>query len=135
AKERLAAYNVEASLIVDESRPTTLKQRYRAQDKTMLRVSYLRQHEISRGLQDQLADRFDEACRGAQLVIFSDFNYGCLPQYVVDRMTKSAKDAGAMIAADSQSSSQVGDILRYHGAHLLTPTEFEARLALRDQTS
>jgi len=37
-----------------------------------------------------------------------------------------------MMVADSQSSSQVGDISRFTGMELVTPTEREARLALRD---
>jgi len=135
ATARLAEYNVKTTLIVDESRPTTLKQRYRAQGKTMLRVSHLRQHEIARDLQDRIIDAFDKSRERANLLIFSDFNYGCLPQRVVDSVTKLAKDTGLMIAVDSQSSSQVGDISRYRHAQLLTPTEFEARLALRDQTN
>jgi bifunctional ADP-heptose synthase (sugar kinase/adenylyltransferase) len=39
------------------------------------------------------------------------------------------------MVADSQSSSQVGDISRFRGMRLITPTEYEARLALRDSTS
>ena len=39
---------------------------------------------------------------------------------------------GVMMVADSQSSSQIGDISRFHGMHLITPTEHEARLAVRD---
>ena len=70
-----------------------------------------------------------------QLVIFSDFNYGALPQALVDRMTIVAHKSGVMIAADSQSSSQIGDISRFSQTSLLTPTEHEARLALRDQNS
>ena len=37
-----------------------------------------------------------------------------------------------MISADSQSSSQFGDVSRFQGAHLITPTEREARLALHN---
>jgi rfaE bifunctional protein kinase chain/domain len=135
AAKRLADYKVEATLAVDDSRPTTLKQRYRAQEKTMLRVSHLRQHEISLELQDRMASAFEEICKSTQLVIFSDFNYGCLPQRLVDRMTATAQKNGVLIAADSQSSSQIGDISRFRNSALMTPTEHEARLALRDQTS
>jgi bifunctional ADP-heptose synthase (sugar kinase/adenylyltransferase) len=35
-----------------------------------------------------------------------------------------------MMVADSQSSSQIGDVSRFKGAALLTPTEREARIAL-----
>ena len=37
-----------------------------------------------------------------------------------------------MMAADSQASSQYADISRFKGMTLITPTEREARLALRD---
>ena len=39
------------------------------------------------------------------------------------------------MVADSQSSSQVGDVSRFKGMVLLTPTEREARLAMRDFNS
>ena len=135
AAARLKAYGVETRLITDDSRPTTLKQRYRAHDKTMLRVSHLRQHELAQSLQNQLLGAGEDALARANLIIFSDFNYGCLPQSVVDRLTSVAALKGAMIAADSQSSSQVGDISRFKNTRLLTATEHEARMALRDQSS
>lgn len=40
-----------------------------------------------------------------------------------------------MMVADSQASSQLGDVSRFQGMHLLSPTEYEARLATRDFTS
>jgi bifunctional ADP-heptose synthase (sugar kinase/adenylyltransferase) len=39
------------------------------------------------------------------------------------------------MVADSQSSSQIGDVSRFQGMLLLTPTEREARLAVRDMNS
>ncbi|MBM3513319.1 MAG: adenylyltransferase/cytidyltransferase family protein [Alphaproteobacteria bacterium] len=135
AARRLSDLRVQTGLIRDESRPTTLKQRFRAQDKTLLRVSHLRQHEISRALQDKMIEMLDAAMTSANLLIFSDFNYGCLPQRVVDHVTATARTQGILLAADSQSSSQVGDISRFKHARLLTATEYEARLALRDQNS
>ena len=44
-----------------------------------------------------------------------------------------AKSRKIFIAADSQSSSQLGDVSRFVGVDLITPTEYEARLALKDQ--
>jgi bifunctional ADP-heptose synthase (sugar kinase/adenylyltransferase) len=40
-----------------------------------------------------------------------------------------------MMVADSQASSQLGDVSRFCGMRLLAPTEYEARLATRDFTS
>jgi bifunctional ADP-heptose synthase (sugar kinase/adenylyltransferase) len=75
------------------------------------------------------------AIRDADLLVFSDFNYGCLPQPLVERIAEQCAAHGTMMVADSQSSSQVGDISRFKGMRLLTPTEREARLALRDFSS
>ena len=36
------------------------------------------------------------------------------------------------MAADSQASSQIGDISRFIGMNLVTPTEYEARIATRN---
>jgi bifunctional ADP-heptose synthase (sugar kinase/adenylyltransferase) len=75
------------------------------------------------------------ALEGSDLLIFSDFNYGCLPQYLLDELVAHCRQRKIMMVADSQSSSQVSDISRFKGMHLLTPTEREARLATRDFTS
>ena len=133
ALNELAAAGVTAHLLSDDSRPTTLKQRFRCQGKTMLRVSHLHQGAIATGFQKQLLERVAAAIEHVDLLVFSDFNYGCLPQAVVDSITSMAKARGVLLAADSQSSSQVGDIARFQGVDLLTPTEHEARLGARNR--
>jgi len=133
--KRLKQYGVQAETLVDDSRPTTLKQRYRAAGKTLLRVSHLRQHDISHPIADAFAMKAEKTIRDADLVIFSDFNYGCLPQYLVERVTSHCRERNIIMVADSQSSSQVSDVSRFQGMRLLTPTEREARLAVRDYSS
>ncbi len=132
AQEQLDNYGVKTTFIVDESRPTTLKQRYRAQGKTLLRVSQLRQHDIGHELIEQILEQLIPAIKKADLLVFSDFNYGCLPQSLVDEIISHCVHSGVMMVADSQSSSQSGDISRFKGMHLITPTEREARLAVRE---
>ena len=68
-------------------------------------------------------------------MVFSDFNYGCLPDSVGEAMTRLAREHRVYVVADSQSSSQIGDVSRYKGMNLLTPTEREARIAIRDHNS
>ena len=131
--EGLASAGVNAQLLVDASRPTTLKQRYRSKAKSLLRVSHLHQTAISVALQAQLLVALEKALDGADLLVFSDFNYGCLPQGVVETAISMAQARGIMMAADSQSSSQVGDISRFEHMDLLTPTEREARISTRNQ--
>ena len=133
ALEALTAAGVEAQLMVDNSRPTTLKQRYRSKGKSLLRVSHLHQGAISSALQAQLLTELKIALDEADLLVFSDFNYGCLPQPLVDQLVVAAKSRGVLLAADSQSSSQVGDISRFSGMDLITPTEREARISTRNR--
>lgn len=129
ALHKLHEDGVEVRSHKDVTRPTTLKQRYRARGKTLLRVSHLKQHSISTDFVDLMMDSFNSLVGDVDLVIFSDFNYGCLPQLLVDRIIERCSKASIPFVADSQSSSQMGDISRFKGALLLTPTEREARLA------
>ena len=132
ARDKLHDYGVSADIFEDDSRPTTLKQRFRASGKTLLRVSHLRQHDVNRDLARKLADTIKAALPKTDLLIFSDFNYGCLPQALVTEISDECKRRNILMVADSQSSSQIGDVSRFTNTMLLTPTEREARLAVRD---
>lgn len=130
--EMLDKFNVRPHLLEDISRPTTLKQRYRSKGKSLLRVSHLHQGAISNELQKQIMRILEPLVANVDLIVFSDFNYGCLPQFLVDSVTTLAKKNDVLLAADSQSSSQVGDISRFTGMDLITPTERESRIAIRN---
>lgn len=133
AQDELSARGVALNLLTDTTRPTTLKQRFRASGKTLLRVNHLRQGSINPDLQARLNTMGAAALETADLLLFSDFNYGCLPQPVVDHLSARARDLGILMAADSQASSQMSDVSRFRGMSLITPTEHEARLAMRDE--
>lgn len=134
ALHQLNNIGVRSTLHKDETRPTTHKQRFRADTKTLLRVNHLRQNPISKELQTQLFTALQDRLDGKDLVIFSDFNYGVLVQGLVDKLTSLCRDKNIMMVADSQSSSQIGDISRFKNMELVTPTEYEARLSLRNFT-
>lgn len=130
--KELKSFKVKSSLLKDETRPTTLKQRFRCSGKTMLRVSYLHQNAISLKIQNRIFSEFKKIVSKIDLLVFSDFNYGCLPQTLVDRIINLANQKNIMMIADSQSSSQVGDISRYKNMYVLTPTEREVRVSLKN---
>lgn len=132
AVSMLKQYQIDYDFACDISRPTTLKQRFRANNKTLLRVSQLRQHDISADITHQLTEKIMRVLPDADLLIFSDFNYGCLPQSLVDDVIGFCKKNSIMVVADSQASSQISDVSRFKGTALMTPTEHEARLAVRD---
>ncbi|QOG12171.1 PfkB family carbohydrate kinase [Arcobacter sp. FWKO B] len=131
-KDMLDNYKVNSFLYKDKTRPTTLKQRFRASDKTLLRVNHLKSHSIAKEFQQKILEKFRELKSKYDLVIFSDFSYGSLPKTLVDNITRICNENNIFISADSQSSSQNGDICRFINANLLTPTEREARLGIND---
>jgi len=135
ATATLDQYGVRSDIVADESRPTTLKQRFRAQGKTLLRVSHLRHHDMRPEIAARIKLGIEKTIPKTDLIIFADFNYGCLPQPLVDDIVELGKKRGVTMVADSQASSQVSDVSRFAGMRLLTPTEREARLALRDWNS
>ena len=132
ALQQLNSTKVSAHLFEDEGRPTTLKQRFRCQGKTLLRVSHLHQGAISVELQSKLASVLEHILEDIDILVFSDFNYGCLPQPLVRKVCAMARKYDVMLIADSQSSSQIGDIKRFQGMDLICPTEREARIATRN---
>jgi len=132
ALECLSKNGVNATLLIDENRPTTLKQRYRSKNKSLLRVSHLYQGAISISHQNQMLELIKKDISDTNLLVFSDFNYGCLPQSLVSGIMNITKNHKLFVAADSQSSSQIGDISRFKNMDLLTPTEREARISTRN---
>jgi bifunctional ADP-heptose synthase (sugar kinase/adenylyltransferase) len=92
----------------------------------------LKQHAIDLSLQETILNQIRSTIKDYDLIMFSDFNYGLLPQSLVDAIIALATENGIPAVADSQSSSQIGDVSRFRNMMLLKPTEREARLALRD---
>ena len=133
AKLQFESLGVSASLELDPGRPTTVKKRYRAHGKTLLRVSHLHQDAMPLSLQKKFLEKVLELMNGCDCLIFSDFNYGCLPQNLVDQIIAHGQEMGVLMSADSQSSSQIGDVARFRNMDLITPTEREARLSLKNQ--
>ena len=134
-RKTLINLDIEHDILLDETRPTTRKQRFRANGKTLLRVNHLRQHVICDDHIKLLKHNILKHMNNIDLLLFSDFNYGCLPQSIVDYATLEAGRRGILVVADSQASSQLSDISRFKGMDLVTPTEREARLAVQDNES
>ena len=132
AKKKLENYKVKLKIFLDSTRLTTLKQKFRSSEKTVMRVSHLRQNSISKNLQSKIFKQFVKNIKKYDLIVFSDFNYGCLPRELVKKIIDISKKHNKLIAADSQSSSQIGDIMKFKNVDLLTPTEHEARIGVQN---
>jgi rfaE bifunctional protein kinase chain/domain len=133
AKNELKKNHITSNIIIDKIRQTTLKKRYRIKDKNVFRVSYLNQQNIDLNIQNLIYLKVKKIIKDINLLIFSDFNYGLLTSDLITKITELCKSNGVMTVADCQSSSQIGDITKFNEMKLITPTEYEARVASKNQ--
>jgi len=132
---KCSEYGFDLLSIVDSTRPTTHKQRFRSGAQTLLKLTHLRQENISVEIEFELIEKSKEILKSCDVVIFSDFSYGVLTASFTNKILEIAKTKKTFVAADSQSSSQIGDLSRFMSCDLITSTEREARLELRDENS
>jgi len=133
AEENLVSQGVNTELIRDRSRPTVVKQRFKNSNQTLFRLTHFRPEEAEASLQESIYNATLELVNDCDLLIFSDFSYATLyPALVSKILDEVRKRDGLFTSADSQSSSQVGSLSKFKGVDLVTPTEHEARLELRN---
>jgi rfaE bifunctional protein kinase chain/domain len=126
---------INSNFFYEIGRKTSLKKRFRLHQRPVFRVSELSPHEINLENQKLIYEMLTSTINQYDLIILSDFNYGVLGEDLVDKILTLAKINQVVVAADCQSSSQYGNIFKYRGVNLITPTEHEIRLALRNQDS
>ncbi len=106
-----------------DSRPTSLKTRYRASGQQILRVD----DEITSDINDQdiqiFMARAKLAMDDADLVVISDYAKGALPISLLPHLIASAKTKQKIIIADPKRS----DVSVYAGVDLLTPNLAEVQ--------
>ncbi len=127
-------YGVNLQAFIDSTRPTTCKLRYRTSNKTLLRVNSFRQHGIQQNIRQDIVSRFMKNLEESHydLVVFSDFSYGMLSKELLENLLPLLQEKQIPYVADSQTSSQVGDLSKFKGAHLVTPTEHETRQTVQN---
>ncbi len=131
-KNKLKNYGVRNLIITDKSRETTIKKKIKLINKSLLRINNFSDDFISKKNQDLIYNKLTKIINKIDLLIFSDFNYGILPTSLIDKITILCKKNNVLTCADSQLSSQVGDILRFKNVNLISQTEFEMRSALKN---
>lgn len=135
AHQMLDNYGVNFVCPEDPGRPTTVKQRYRCNGKTVFRVSHLRSDSISRDIQSALIDYLMKFAEDADVLIFSDFNYGVVSEGFFNACKNLNWHPDCIQVADSQTSSQIGDLTKFKNLTTVYATEHEARVSLKDKDS
>ena len=132
AKNKLKEYGVKNLLLIDNNRITTLKKKIKLNDKTLLRINDFTHEFINKNLQNKIYDKIKSIIKQLNLLIFSDFNYGVLPSELINKIVILCKKNNVLTSADSQLSSQIGDITRFKEIDLISQTEFEMRSSLKN---
>ena len=132
--KKLSEYKISNLTINDSSRATNLKERYKSKNKTVFRHSVLTEFDISQKLQKKIYNNTKKLIKESKinLIVLSDFNYGCLPDDLIKKIINLANKNKIFITADSQISSQIGDVTKFKNTNLLTATEFEIRRSLKN---
>jgi rfaE bifunctional protein kinase chain/domain len=133
--KNLEDYKINSHIIVDKTRQSTLKQKFRGNGKSLFKVNHYDDHDITGSVCEELLSLIMKKIEQSDLLVLSDFNYGCVPNKIVDPLIGFCRNNDTTVVADSQSSSQLGDICRFQNIHLITPTEHEARISLQDAKS
>jgi D-beta-D-heptose 7-phosphate kinase / D-beta-D-heptose 1-phosphate adenosyltransferase len=116
---------VQARLVIDQSRPTTVKTRYVADGQQVLRADRETRDPLSQEVETLVLAEYQNALSAADIVILSDYAKGVLSASVVGAAISQAKAAGKMIVVDPKGKS----FAKYRGATVLTPNRHELQAA------
>jgi len=134
AENYLSEMKIDTHFIKDLNRPTVVKQRFRNSSQTLFRLTHFRSEEADDSLVREITRILKSLINNCDLLIFSDFSYGTLNDKVMANIQlKRLREKGLLVAADSQSSSQVGSLSKFKDIDLVSPTEYEARIELRNE--
>lgn len=116
---------IEARLICDAGRCTTVKTRYMADRQQMLRTDVEDRLPLGDDTAAQVLGSYRAALAGIDIVVLSDYGKGTLSDAVAASAIESARAAGKRVLVDPKSRS----FDKYRGATVLTPNRHELQVA------
>jgi D-glycero-beta-D-manno-heptose-7-phosphate kinase len=119
------------NLVLDSSRPTTVKTRIMAQmglrfPQQVARLDTLSREPISGATEKRISAGADQHMNQVNAVLLSDYHTGLLTPSLVAAIRQSADKAGVLVTADSQ-----GELDKYMGCGLVKCNADDARDYLR----
>jgi len=120
-----ASSGIEADLIRDASRPTTVKTRYVAEGQQVMRADAESGAPLAEAIERSLLERFPRCMPAVDLVVLSDYAKGDLSDSVTRAAIDVARRPGKKIIVDPKSKH----FGKYRGATVLTPNRQELQQA------
>src|SRR5262249_20683956 len=111
-----------SGLIVDPSRPTTIKTRIIAHNQQVVRTDRESRLPISSAIEQRVLDRFQAAIRSLDAVVVSDYNKGLLTSSLLKAALTAARDAGVSTCVDPKTRT----FSAYQPVTVITPNNQEA---------
>ena len=118
---------VNAKLIIDPARTTTIKVRYVAGNQQMLRADWEADQEIGAKVAERLLKTATKSIKKYSAVVLSDYDKGVLAGGRAAAIIKAAKAAGVPVIVDPKGDGYE----RYKGADLITPNRKELEQAAK----
>lgn len=127
-----AKEGIDLEFVEDTDRSQIVKKRFRVDGSSRFRITEGSMGELSKISQKKILTLGEKLSRESDLVVFSDFNYGTIPQSLPEQLLQNRRSE-TLFAADNQISSQIGDLTKYRGIDFLSATEFEARVSMNSR--
>ena len=121
-REELEKQGIQANLLVDPSRPTTLKTRVVAHSQQVVRVDRESRAPISKELMPNLLSSLLDSLPSVDAVLISDYKKGITIPSLTQEVIAAARRAGKIVLVDPKGL----DWLKYRGTTIITPNEKEA---------
>ncbi len=120
-----------STLLIDESRPTTVKVRFigKAQSRhphQILRVDRESRHALPTAIEDEFIAQIVGQIERHQTILISDYSKGVCTPRVLRSVIVAAKAAGIPVLVDPGPKANFAD---YRGATAVTPNRLETKLA------
>jgi len=117
--------SIDARLISDASRPTTVKARHVADRQQILRADVESNTPLSEEVSAALMNELTAAIPDVDIVVLSDYAKGVLSEPIIQAAISAARSLSKPVLVDPKSRS----LERYRGATVLTPNRLELQLA------
>ncbi|HEY0408036.1 MAG TPA: D-glycero-beta-D-manno-heptose-7-phosphate kinase [Pyrinomonadaceae bacterium] len=109
-------------LVVDESRPSTIKTRIIAHSQLVVRADRERRTPVEAAIEDRLINVLRGALREADAFVVSDYEKGAVTPRVLAEVLPAAYERGMPVLVDPK----IRNFLAYRPATLITPNHHEA---------
>ncbi len=115
-----------SGIVVDESRPTTVKTRVIAHNQHVVRIDHEGKSDINDGVQRRLLSALEHQLDTIDGIILEDYNKGVLVKSLIIEIVDLAKKKGKIVAVDPKFNN----FFEYKGVTVFKPNRKETEEAL-----